>query len=71
MESLVVIELPKRATSTDANVPLRGVDQGAVRVHDKVRIVRGRNFESGRNEVCCCFVMSQQAILTANLETKF
>jgi putative ABC transport system permease protein len=71
MESLVVIELPKRATSTDANVPLRGVDQGAVRVHDKVRIVRGRNFESGRNEVRCCFVMSQQAILTANLETKF
>jgi putative ABC transport system permease protein len=51
MESLVVIQLPKRGTSIDANVPLRGVDQSAMRVHDKVRIVRGRNFESGRNEV--------------------
>jgi putative ABC transport system permease protein len=51
MESLVVIQLPKRGTTIDANVPLRGVDQSAMRVHDKVRIVRGRNFESGRNEV--------------------
>jgi putative ABC transport system permease protein len=51
MESLVVIQLPKRATGIDANVPLRGVDQSAMSVHDKVRIVRGRNFESGRNEV--------------------
>jgi putative ABC transport system permease protein len=51
MESLVVIELPKRVTGIESNVPLRGVDQGAMRVHDKVRIVRGRNFESGRNEV--------------------
>jgi putative ABC transport system permease protein len=51
MESLVVIELPKRANGIDSNVPLRGVDRGAMRVHDNVRIVRGRNFESGRNEV--------------------
>jgi putative ABC transport system permease protein len=51
MESLVVIQLPKRGTGIDANVPLRGVDQSAMSVHDKVRIVRGRNFESGRNEV--------------------
>jgi putative ABC transport system permease protein len=50
-ESLVVMQLPKRATGIDANVPLRGVDQSAMRVHDKVRIVRGRYFESGRNEV--------------------
>jgi putative ABC transport system permease protein len=51
MESLVVINLPKRATGTDANVPLRGVEPGGVRVHDKVKVVRGRNFEGGRNEV--------------------
>ncbi len=51
MESLVVMELPKRGTGIDANVPLRGVDQSAMMVHQKVRIVQGRNFEGGRNEV--------------------
>jgi putative ABC transport system permease protein len=51
MESLVVIQLPKRGAGVDSNVPLRGVDESAMRVHNKVRIVQGRNFESGRNEV--------------------
>jgi len=50
-ESLVVVELPKRGTGVDANAPLRGVDESALRVHDNVRIVRGRYLESGRNEV--------------------
>jgi putative ABC transport system permease protein len=50
-ESLVVVELPKRGTGVDANAPLRGVDQSALRVHNNVRIVRGRYLESGRNEV--------------------
>jgi putative ABC transport system permease protein len=50
-ESLVVMQLPKRGTGIDANVPVRGVDQSAMGVHDRVRIVQGRNFESGRNEV--------------------
>ena len=51
MESLVVINLPKRATGTDANVPLRGIERSDLSVHDRVRVVRGRNFEGGRNEV--------------------
>jgi putative ABC transport system permease protein len=51
LESLVVIELPKRNTGTDANVPLRGIERGAFDIHNRVRIVQGRNFESGRNEV--------------------
>jgi putative ABC transport system permease protein len=51
MESLVVMELSKRGTGIDANVPLRGVDQSAMMVHQKVRIVQGRDFEGGRNEV--------------------
>jgi putative ABC transport system permease protein len=50
-ESLVVVELPKRGTGVDANAPLRGVDQSALRVHNNVRIVQGRYLESGRNEV--------------------
>ena len=50
-ELFVVINLPKRSTQTDANVPLRGVESGAFRVHDDLRIIEGRRFETGRNEV--------------------
>lgn len=50
-ELFVVINLPKRSTGTDANVPLRGVEPSAFQVHTEVRIVEGRRFESGRNEI--------------------
>ena len=50
-ELFAVLALPKRNTGTDANVPLRGVEPGAFRVHDRVRLVAGRMFEPGRNEV--------------------
>jgi len=50
-ELFVIIDLPKRSTGTDANVPLRGVQPGAFGVHSDVRLVEGRRFESGRNEV--------------------
>jgi putative ABC transport system permease protein len=50
-ELFVIIDLPKRSTGTDANVPLRGVEDQAFRVRDKFKIVEGRRFESGKNEV--------------------
>jgi putative ABC transport system permease protein len=50
-ELFVVINLPKRSTGTDANVPLRGVESSAFDVHDTVRITAGRRFEPGLNEV--------------------
>ncbi|MEK7685857.1 MAG: ABC transporter permease [Verrucomicrobiota bacterium] len=50
-ELFVVINLPKRNTGTDANVPLRGLESAAFKVRDEVRITEGRRFESGRNEV--------------------
>ena len=50
-ELFAVLALPKRNTGTDANVPLRGVEPGAFRVHDRVRLFAGRMFEPGRNEV--------------------
>jgi putative ABC transport system permease protein len=50
-ELFVVINLPKRSTHTDANVPIRGVELSAFRVHDELQIVEGRRFESGKNEV--------------------
>jgi putative ABC transport system permease protein len=50
-ELFVMINLPKRSTGTDANVPFRGVQKAAMTVRGDVQIVEGRNFESGRNEV--------------------
>jgi putative ABC transport system permease protein len=50
-ELYVIVDLPKRSTGTDANVPLRGVQPAAFEVRDMVRIVEGRRFEPGRNEV--------------------
>jgi putative ABC transport system permease protein len=50
-ELFVMINLPKRSTGTDANVPFRGVEKPALDVRGNVRIVEGRNFELGRNEV--------------------
>ncbi len=50
-ELFVVVDLPKRSTGTVANVPLRGVQQSAFAVRSEVRIVEGRSFEPGRNEI--------------------
>jgi putative ABC transport system permease protein len=50
-ELFVIINLPKRSTGTDANVPLRGVGSAAMAVRDDVKVIEGRKFELGRNEV--------------------
>lgn len=50
-ELFVIINLPKRSTGTDANVPLRGVEPMAFGVRSEVEIVEGRPFEWGKNEV--------------------
>lgn len=50
-ELFVIVNLPKRSTGTDANVPMRGVEQAAFDVRDELKIVEGRNFFPGRNEV--------------------
>jgi putative ABC transport system permease protein len=50
-ELFVIIDLPKRSTGTDANVPLRGVQPAAFQVRNDLQIVEGRPFEWGRNEV--------------------
>ena len=50
-ELFVIINLPKRSTGTDANVPLRGVEPMAFSVRSDVDIIQGRPFEWGRNEV--------------------
>lgn len=50
-ELFVILNVPKRTTGTDANVPLRGVEAAAFRVRDEIRIVEGRTFQPGRNEI--------------------
>ncbi|HMN95315.1 MAG TPA: ABC transporter permease [Phycisphaerales bacterium] len=50
-ELFVMINLPKRSTGTDANVPLRGVGPAATAVRSGFEIVEGRTFEPGRSEV--------------------
>lgn len=50
-ELSVIINLPKRSTGTDANVPLRGVEPGGFGVRDGFKILSGRQFERGKNEV--------------------
>jgi putative ABC transport system permease protein len=50
-ELFVIINLPKRTTGTDANVPLRGVTPPAFEVRDRFKITQGRMFGWGLNEV--------------------
>jgi putative ABC transport system permease protein len=50
-ELFVIINLPKRSTGMDANVPLRGIETAALQVRDNMKIVEGRMFEWGKNEV--------------------
>jgi putative ABC transport system permease protein len=50
-ELFVIINLLKRSTGTDANVPLRGINRNALVIRDDFRIVEGRMFEWGLNEV--------------------
>ena len=47
----MIIDLPKRSTGTDANVPLRGVERQATQVREHFKIIAGRAFEPGKNEV--------------------
>jgi len=50
-ELFVIINLPKRSTGTDANVPLRGVSAATYDVRGNIQIVEGRKFETGKNEI--------------------
>ncbi len=50
-ELFVIVDLPKRDTGTTANVGLRGVHDAAFVIRDRLRMVEGRRFQAGRNEV--------------------
>jgi putative ABC transport system permease protein len=50
-ELFVIINLPKRSSGTDANVPLRGVERAGPAVREQFKIIEGRMFEPGKNEI--------------------
>jgi putative ABC transport system permease protein len=50
-ELFVIVDLPKRSSNTTANVPLRGVGPNGFGVRERLKLVAGRMFESGRNEL--------------------
>jgi len=50
-EFFVLVDLPKRSTNTSANVPMRGIQRGGLTIRPEVKIVEGRAFEWGKNEI--------------------
>src|SRR5512135_718845 len=50
-EFYTIVDLPMRSTGTSANVPFRGVTERAPQVREGFRIVAGRMFEPGKDEV--------------------
>jgi len=50
-ELFVVVDHPLKRSGSPANVPLRGVTPEAFLVHKNMKIVEGRNFEPGKNEI--------------------
>ena len=50
-ELYVVVDVKKRTSNTDANVPFRGIQASAFDVRKDVELVDGRMFEPGRNEI--------------------
>ena len=59
-ELFVVVGHPLKRSGTDANVPLRGVSELALKVRPEVRIVEGRMFGTGTNEIVVGRAASQQ-----------
>lgn len=50
-ELFVVVGHPLKRSGLDANVPLRGISEAALRVRPEVKIVEGRMFRTGTNEI--------------------
>ncbi len=50
-ELYVIVDVPMKSTGTDANVPFRGVGPRAREFRKSFRIVEGRNFSPGLNEL--------------------
>ena len=71
-ELFVIVGHPTKKDTSDANVPLRGVSSGALSVRPEIKIVEGRMFTEGTNEIVVGQAASRQfANLTVGSETKW
>ena len=59
-ELFVIVGHPLKRSGTDANVPLRGVTPAALSVRPSLRIVEGRMFTPGTNEIVVGKAASRQ-----------
>lgn len=59
-ELFVIVGHPFKRTGTDANVPLRGLSEVALRVRPQFKITDGRMFRPGTNEIVVGRAASQQ-----------
>ena len=50
-EIFVIVDIRKKATDTEANVPFRGVQARAFEVRNSTQLTKGRMFEPGKNEL--------------------
>ena len=59
-ELFVIVGHPTKKDTSDANLPLRGVSDAALKVRPAVTIVEGRMFTAGTNEIVVGRAASQQ-----------
>jgi len=50
-ELYVIVDLLKKSTGLSVNAPMRGIEQTSLKLRDNVKIIEGRMFEPGRNEI--------------------
>ena len=67
-ELFVVVDHPLKRSGSAANVPLRGVSPEAFLVHNRLKIVEGRNLEFGKNEIIAGSAAARQ-FLNLNVGT--
>ena len=71
-ELFVIVGHPTKKDPSDANVPLRGVSAAAMKVRPSLRIIEGRMFTPGTNEIVVGKAASQQfANLTVGSSTRW
>ncbi len=71
-ELFVIVGHPTKKDPSDANVPLRGVSSAALTVRPEIKIVEGRMFTEGTNEIVVGRSASRQfANLTVGSEAKW
>ena len=61
-ELFVIVGHPLKRSGTDANVPLRGVSLAALQVRPRLKIVEGRMFQPGTNEIVVGRAASRQFV---------